>query len=135
MILGIGSDVVNIQRIEKILRAYEGRFLQRVLTEAERAYVTDASFQVKAERVAKRFAAKEALVKALGTGFSDGIFFQDIEIKRSKKGAPSIQLGGNAKKYLAKLTPNAMVSKINLSLSDDYPTAQAFVIISAVPNS
>lgn len=132
MILGIGNDIVNITRIERLLNIYGDKFLDKIYTKTEqsRADVSDKSARVAI--LARRFAAKEAMAKALGTGFGKHVRFHDISVKNMRNGRPTIALSGEAAKQLEKLTPKGYEPKIELSLSDDYPMAQAFIIISAI---
>ena len=130
MIVGIGSDLCDIRRIEKTLERFGARFTDRIFTEVERA-----RSERKADRAssyAKRFAAKEACAKALGTGLSRGVFWRDMGVANLRSGQPTMALTGGAAKRLAELTPAGMKSLIHLSLTDDHPYAQAFVIIEAV---
>jgi holo-[acyl-carrier protein] synthase len=131
MILGIGSDIIDIRRIERTLERYGERFLARVFTETE---------QRKSERranraasYAKRFAAKEACSKALGTGFRRGVFWRDLGVVNLASGKPTMVLTGGALQRLQEITPPGMRPQIDLTLTDDDPQAQAIVIISAVP--
>jgi len=132
MIIGIGSDLVDIRRIQKVIDRHGDRFLSRIFTDAERAR---AERRAKAtETYAKRFAAKEACSKALGTGFRAGVFWRDLGVVNLPSGKPTLVLTGNAAKRLAAITPPGMRAQIDLSLTDDHPQAQAIVIISAVPD-
>ncbi len=133
MILGTGIDLTDIRRIEKALARFGARFENRVFTEGERAKAKsreNAGTQIVAATYAKRFAAKEACAKALGVG--NGITWQDIEIINTENGAPSIRLSGNALKRLQQLTPKGLRTTIHLALTDEYPLAQAQVIIEAL---
>ena len=133
MIIGIGTDLVDIRRIEKTIARFGERFLDRVFTPKERAHA-----ERRAQRVAtyaKRFAAKEACAKALGTGFRRGVFFRDIGVTNLPSGQPTLHLTGGAAKRLADLTPPGLVCRIDLALTDDWPIAQAFVVISALPDN
>jgi holo-[acyl-carrier protein] synthase len=138
MIIGIGSDLCNITRIEASLSRFGARFEQRVFTDAEQAKARRRSGGGKrngtASTYAKRFAAKEAMGKALGTGVGagGGIFWRDIEVVNLPSGQPTITLHGNAKKVLDYLTPDGHTARIHLTLTDDYPLAQAFVVIEAI---
>src|SRR5690242_1756511 len=130
MILGIGSDLVDIRRIEQTLARHGDRFIDRIYTETERARA-----ERRADRIAtyaKRFAAKEACAKALGTGFRRGVFFRDMGVVNLPSGKPTLQLTGGAARALEQLTPEGHEVRIDLSITDDFPTAQAIVIISAV---
>ncbi|HZV21431.1 MAG TPA: holo-ACP synthase [Hyphomicrobiales bacterium] len=132
MIIGIGSDMIDIRRIEKAIERYGGRFLDRIFTETERL-----KSDRRAERTAsyaKRFAAKEACAKALGTGLRRGIFWRDMGVVNLPSGQPTMQLTGGAAKRLLELIPEGHKPQIHLSITDDFPTAQAIVIISAVPD-
>lgn len=133
MIIGIGSDLIDIRRVEKVMARHEARFIRRCFTDIERA---------KAERrreagthiatYAKRFAAKEACAKALGTGFSQGVFMKDIGVVNDPSGRPSLKLSGGALKKLQALIPAGSKPVIHLTLSDELPLAKALVIIEAV---
>jgi holo-[acyl-carrier protein] synthase len=134
MIIGIGSDLVDIRRVEKVIERHGDRFLGRVFTDAERA---KAERRIKNRQnyvatYAKRFAAKEACYKALGTGIRQGVWWRDMGVVNLRGGRPSMQLTGGALARLNKLTPAGHVAQIDLSITDDWPLAQAFVIISAV---
>ena len=129
MILGIGSDIVDIRRIEQTLERFGARFLERVYTETERSKA--GSRTNAAATYAKRFAAKEACAKALGTGFRAGVFFRDLGVVNLPGGKPTLALTGGAAERLAAITPAGMTAQIDLTLTDEYPLAQAFVIISA----
>ena len=131
MIVGIGSDLCDIRRIEQTLERFGERFTGRVYTEVERA-----RSERKADRAAsyaKRFAAKEACAKALGTGLKRGVFWRDMGVVNLRSGQPTLALTGGAAKRLAEITPKGMRAAIHLSLTDDHPYAQAFVIIEALP--
>ncbi|HWA44920.1 MAG TPA: holo-ACP synthase [Hypericibacter adhaerens] len=131
MILGIGSDIIDIRRIERTLERYGERFLDRVYTDIERTKSDRRANR--AASYAKRFAAKEACAKALGTGFSQGVFWRDLGVVNLPSGKPTMKLTGGAALRLAKITPPGMVAQIDLTITDDDPQAQAFVIISALP--
>jgi len=136
VIIGIGSDIVDIRRIEKSLKQFGAKFETRVFTPLERKKVASrkkSGAKIIAGAYAKRFAAKEACVKALGILENGGLSWQDIEITNLPSGAPTITLYGGALKKLKSLTPSKTQASIHVSLSDDYPFAQAFVIISAEP--
>lgn len=133
MILGIGSDVVNIERIQRLLDEYGDRFLDKVFTEDEKRRADVKDKGVRAGILAKRYAAKEAVAKALGTGIAEGILLRHIGVKNLGNGRPVVKVTDQAEKRLQAMTPQGMDTKIELSLSDDPPVAQAFVIISAVP--
>lgn len=130
MIIGLGNDIIDIRRVEKTIERYGDRFLSRVFTDAERE-----KSDRRAQRVAsyaKRFAAKEACAKALGTGFSKGVFWRDMGVVNLPSGRPTLELTGGAAAVLQGLTPEGYELRIDLTITDDFPTAQAIVIISAV---
>lgn len=130
MILGIGSDVVNIERIERLLARFGERFETRLFTDGERALAASRKGErIKAATLAKRIAAKEAFVKALGTGFTGGIGWREIEIIHQPGGRPEMKVTGKAQAALQRITPPQGKVTLHLSLTDDHPTAQAFVII------
>jgi holo-[acyl-carrier protein] synthase len=131
MILGIGSDLVDIRRIEQTLARFGDRFTHRIFTEIERAKSERRRFR--AASYAKRFAAKEACSKALGTGFRHGIFWRDMGVVNLASGRPTLKLTGGAAKRLAALVPPGMEARIDLTITDEPPIAEAVVIISAVP--
>ena len=133
MIIGIGSDLIDIRRIERSLARFGDRFTHRIFTEGERAR-SDAKAN-RAASYAKRFAAKEACAKALGTGFSRGVFMRDMGVVNLASGAPTLALTGGAQARLEALTPSGHVAVIHLTLTDDPPMAQAFVVIEARPVS
>jgi holo-[acyl-carrier protein] synthase len=130
MIIGIGNDMIDIRRVERTIERYGERFLQRVFTEIERRKSDGRS--MRAASYAKRFAAKEACAKALGTGFRQGVFWRDMGVVNLPSGRPTLQLTGGAARALARLTPEGHEVRIDLSITDDFPTAQAIVIISAI---
>src|SRR5438046_489315 len=132
MILGIGSDLIDIRRIEQAMERFGDRFLDRIFTDAERRRCDRRANR--SASYAKRFAAKEACSKALGTGFRAGVFWRDLGVVNLPSGKPTLVLTGNAAKRLAAITPPGMRAQIDLSLTDDHPQAQAIVIISAVPD-
>jgi holo-[acyl-carrier protein] synthase len=135
MILGIGNDLVDIRRIERSLERFGDRFVERCFTPLERAK-SERRAKVPGQRAssyAKRFAAKEACAKALGTGLRDGVFWRDMGVANLPSGAPTMNLTGGALARLQAITPAGMVPRIHLSLTDEPPLAQAFVIISAEP--
>lgn len=136
MILGIGSDLIDIRRIEKTLERFGDRFLDRIFTpdERRRAERRGGTARGRASTYAKRFAAKEACSKALGTGFRRGVFWRDLGVANLPSGQPTMRLGGGAAKQLARLVPAGMRARIDLTMTDDYPLAQATVIISAEPD-
>lgn len=131
MILGLGSDLVDIRRIARTLERFGERFTRRCFTELERARC-DARL-ARAEGYARRYAAKEACAKALGTGFDRGVFWRDIGVVNLPGGRPSIVLTGGAAERLAAITPPGMRAEIAVSLTDEPPLAQAIVVITAVP--
>jgi holo-[acyl-carrier protein] synthase len=131
MILGIGSDLCDIRRIERVLERHGDRFLDRVFTPVERAKAERRAGRV--ETYAKRFAAKEACAKALGTGFRKGVFFRDLGVVNLPTGRPTMALTGGALARLREITPEGFVARIDVSITDEYPMAQAFVVISAEP--
>jgi holo-[acyl-carrier protein] synthase len=131
MIIGLGSDLCNIERIANSLERFGERFEQRVFTEVERAKAAKRPF-TKAGTYAKRFAAKEAFSKAVGTGFKRGVFMKDIGVINAASGAPTLALTGGAKARLDAMTPSGYEARIHLTLTDDHPWAQAFVIIEAI---
>ncbi len=130
MIISIGSDLCNIERIANSLERWGERFEQRVFTETERAKAARRPF-TKAGTLAKRFAAKEAFSKAVGTGFKAGVFMRDIGVVNLPSGAPTLALTGGAATRLAAITPAGHEAVIHLTLTDDHPWAQAFVVIEA----
>ncbi len=132
MIIGLGSDLCNIERIQGSLDRFGARFEKRVFTELEQAKAARRPY-TKAGTYAKRFAAKEAYSKAVGTGFRAGVFMKDIGVVNAKSGAPTLALTGGAKTRLDRMTPDGHVALVHLTLTDDHPWAQAFVIIEAVP--
>jgi holo-[acyl-carrier protein] synthase len=132
MILGIGSDIIDIRRIERTLERFGSRFTERLFTDVERR--KSEARVGRAASYAKRFAAKEACSKALGTGFRGGVFWRDLGVVNLPSGKPTLVLTGNAAARLAAITPPGMRAQIDLSLTDDHPQAQAIVIISAVPD-
>lgn len=131
MIIGIGSDLCNIERIQASLDRFGARFESRVFTDVERAKAARRPF-TKAGTLAKRFAAKEAFAKAVGTGFKSGVFMKDIGVVNAPSGAPTLALSGGAKARLDAITPKGHGTRIHLSLTDDHPWAQAYVIIEAI---
>jgi holo-[acyl-carrier protein] synthase len=133
MIVGIGSDLCDITRIERTLARFPDRFVERVFTVEERRKSDRRA--TRAASYAKRFAAKEACAKALGTGFNRGVFMKDIGVVNLPSGAPTLQLAGGAAARLAAITPPGHVAFIHLTLTDDHPLAQAFVVIEARPES
>ncbi|OYX67018.1 MAG: holo-ACP synthase [Sphingomonadales bacterium 32-64-17] len=132
MIIGLGSDLCNIERIQNSLDRFGTRFTQRVFTDIENAKAARRP-HTQAGTYAKRFAAKEAFSKAVGTGFKAGVFMKDIGVVNAPSGAPTLALSGGAAARLAQLTPDGHLVKIHLTLTDDHPWAQAFVILEAFP--
>jgi holo-[acyl-carrier protein] synthase len=133
MILGLGSDLVDIRRIEKVLARHGDRFIQRIFTPVEVAKAERRATRI--DTYAKRFAAKEACSKALGTGFRNGVFFRDMGVVNLPSGRPTMKLTGGALDRLKEITPQGYEARIDISLTDEYPLAQAIVIISAVPQN
>jgi holo-[acyl-carrier protein] synthase len=133
VILGIGNDLIDIRRIEQTLARFGDRFTNRIFTETERRK-SDARAQ-RAASYAKRFAAKEACSKALGTGFRRGVFWRDMGVVNLASGRPTMKLTGGAAEHLARMTPPGFEARIDLTLTDDFPLAEAVVIISAVPKA
>ncbi len=131
MIIGIGNDIIDIRRVERTLDRFGERFVQRIFTDTERARSERRAGRV--ESYAKRFAAKEACSKALGTGFRRGVFWRDMGVVNLPSGKPTMELKGGAAKRLAELVPDGMAAQIDLTITDEPPIAQAFVIISAIP--
>ncbi len=135
MILGLGSDITDARRIAKVIERHGDRFLSRVFTDVERAKAERRKNRV--ETYAKRFAAKEACAKALGTGIRDGVWWRDMGVVNMPSGRPTMALTGGALKRLQALTPAGYAAQIDLTITDEGPMAVAFVVISAVlvPNS
>lgn len=133
MIIGIGNDLCDIRRIEKSLERFGERFVNRVFTETERR--RSEGRVTRAGSYAKRFAAKEACSKALGTGFRRGVFMRDMGVTNLRTGKPTMTLTGGALARLEEITPEGMAAQIDITLTDEYPMAQAIVIISAVPRT
>lgn len=131
MILGIGNDLIDIRRIEKTIERFGERFLQRVFTETERA--RSDGRPGRAASYAKRFAAKEACSKALGTGFRKGVFWKDMGVINLRSGRPTMALTGGAAEHLKSLVPNGFEPQVHVTLTDEFPQAEAVVVISAVP--
>ena len=131
MIIGLGSDLCNIERVQNSLDRFGERFEARVFTDIERAKATRRPF-TRAGTYAKRFAAKEAFSKAVGTGFKRGVFMKDIGVVNAPSGAPTLALTGGAAARLAEMIPPGHSAHIHLTLTDDHPWAQAFVIIEAI---
>jgi holo-[acyl-carrier protein] synthase len=133
MIIGLGSDLVDVRRIAHSIERYGERFLNRIYTPVERAKAEGRANRV--ETYAKRFAAKEACSKALGTGFRSGVFWRDMGVVNLPSGRPTMQLTGGAFKRLQAITPAGCEARIDVSLTDEGPAAQAIVIISALPKT
>jgi len=133
MIIGIGNDLIDIRRIERTLERFGDRFIQRIFTPLEQKKAEQRNNRV--ETYAKRFAAKEACSKALGTGFRKGVFWRDLGVINLPGGKPSMELTGGALERLESVTPVGMKAQIDLTLTDEPPLGQAIVIISVVPNS
>lgn len=131
MIIGLGNDLIDIRRIEATLLRFGDRFLDRVFTDIERAKSDRRANR--AASYAKRFAAKEACAKALGTGFHAGVFWRDMGVINLPSGRPTLALTGGAAQQLLRITPPGMAARIDLTLTDDFPLAEAVVIISAIP--
>jgi holo-[acyl-carrier protein] synthase len=131
MIIGLGSDLIDIRRVERSLERYGERFISRIFTQVER----DKSDRrrERAASYAKRFAAKEACAKALGTGISHGVFWKDMGVVNLPGGKPTMKLENGAAKRLADLLPTGYEARIHLTITDDFPLAQAFVVIEALP--
>ena len=133
MIIGLGSDLCSIERIEAALSRHGNRFEQRCFTEVERAKAARRPY-ARAGTYAKRFAAKEAFSKAVGTGFFQGVYMKDIGVVNAPSGAPTLALTNGAAARLAQMTPPGHEAHIHLTLTDDHPWAQAFIIIEALPS-
>jgi holo-[acyl-carrier protein] synthase len=133
MILGIGSDIVDVRRIERTVERHGERFLLRIFTDTERATAERRARRV--ETYAKRFAAKEACAKALGTGFRAGVFFRDMGVVNLPSGRPTMALTGGAQERLRAITPKGYEARIDVTITDEGPMAQAMVIISAEPRA
>ncbi len=130
MIIGLGNDVIDIRRVERTIERYGERFLTRIFTKTERRKSDGRA--TRAASYAKRFAAKEACAKALGTGFRHGVFWRDMGVVNLPSGRPTLVLTGGAARALARITPEGHDVRIDLTITDDFPTAQAIVIISAL---
>ncbi|MBU6498912.1 MAG: holo-ACP synthase [Rhodospirillales bacterium] len=133
MILGLGSDICDIRRVERVLERHGERFIGRVFTPAERTRAERRNGQNRAGTYAKRFAAKEACAKALGTGFRHGVFMSDLGVVNLPGGQPTLRLAGGAAARLRQMTPPGMTARIDLTMTDEYPYAYAQVIISLLP--
>jgi holo-[acyl-carrier protein] synthase len=131
MIIGMGSDITDIRRIEKVIGKHGDRFLERIFTEAERARAERRAKRV--ETYAKRSAAKEACAKALGTGIRSGVWWRDMGVVNMPSGRPTMRLTGGALRRLEAITPEGCEARIDLTISDEWPLAQAIVVISALP--
>ena len=132
MIIGLGSDLIDIRRIEKTLERHGARFVERIYTEIEQR--KSEGRKHRAASYAKRFAAKEACAKALGTGLSHGVFWKDMGVANLPSGEPVMRLTGGAKARLDAMTPKGLTARVHLTITDDFPLAQAFVIIEALPD-
>jgi len=130
MIVGLGSDIIDIRRIERTLERYGERFIARVFTDIERQ--RSERRRERAASYAKRFAAKEACSKALGTGISQGVFWRDMGVVNLRGGKPTMELSGRAAERLAEMLPPGHHGVVHLTITDDYPLAQAFVILEAL---
>src|SRR5262245_61012337 len=131
MIIGIGNDMIDIRRVERTMERYGERFLERIFTPLERKKSDGRA--ARAASYAKRFAAKEACAKALGTGFRQGVFWRDKGVVNLPSGRPTLELTGGAARRLAEITPPGMVAQVDLTITDHHPHAQAIVNISALP--
>ncbi len=132
MIIGLGSDLIDIRRIERVIEQFGDRFLDRIFTQAERLKCDRRANR--AASYARRFAAKEACSKALGTGFRRGIFWRDLGVVNLPSGQPTMRLTGGALRRLEEITPAGMTARLDITLTDEPPMAQAVVIITAVPH-
>src|SRR5437763_13131124 len=132
MILGVGSDLIDIRRIERAIERFGERFLDRIFTETERRRC-DRRGVTRTASYARRFAAKEAAAKALGTGFRQGVFWRDLGVVNLPSGQPGMRFTGGALKRLEAITPSGMAAQVSVTLTDEPPLAQAVVIIAAVP--
>jgi len=133
MILGLGSDVVDIRRVADVIERHGARFLDRVFTAEERRKAERRTEKIRVATYAKRFAAKEAASKALGTGFRAGVYWRDLGVVNLASGQPTMAMTGGAALRLADLTPPGMLAEVSLTMTDEFPYAQAMVIISARP--
>ena len=133
MIIGIGADLCDVRRVEKVMARFGDRFLQRVFTDSERARAARRTEALRPGTLAKRFAAKEACAKALGTGFSQGVFHSDMGVVNLPSGQPTLQLTGGALARLRQITPDGMSAQLALTMTDELPYAFAQVLITAVP--
>jgi holo-[acyl-carrier protein] synthase len=133
MIIGLGSDITDIRRIEKVIGRHGERFLERIFTETERARAERKAKRI--ETYAKRFAAKEACAKALGTGMRAGVWWRDMGVVNLPSGRPTMNLTGGALRRLESMTPEGFEARIDLTISDEWPLAQAMVLISLLPKA
>ena len=134
MILGIGTDLIDIRRIEKTLERYGERFIARIFTDVEKSKAERrrGAGRAYAATYAKRYAAKEAASKALGTGFRSGVYWRDLGVVNLPSGQPTVEMTGGAAERLKSLIPEGMVARVDLTITDEYPIAEAMVIITAV---
>lgn len=137
MILGLGNDLIDIRRIEKTLERFGDRFIKRIYTDVEQAKANrrKGAGQAYAATYAKRYAAKEAASKALGTGFRQGVYWRDLGVVNLPSGKPTVQMTGGAAERLESMIPEGMEARVELTITDEYPLAEAMVIITAVPKS
>ncbi|THV14125.1 holo-ACP synthase [Rhizobium rhizophilum] len=133
MIIGIGSDLIDIRRIEKSIEKFGEKFTERCFTQEEQTRSNGRKDC--AASYAKRFAAKEAMAKALGTGIAEGVFWKEMGVVNLPNGKPGLELTGGAAKCLQRLLPPGHVAQIHLTITDEFPYAQAFVIVEALPES
>jgi holo-[acyl-carrier protein] synthase len=133
MIIGLGSDITDIRRIEKVIGRHGDRFLERIFTDTERARAERKAKRI--ETYAKRFAAKEACAKALGTGMRAGVWWRDMGVVNLPSGRPTMKLTGGALQRLESMTPDGFEARIDLTISDEWPLAQAMVLISLLPKA
>ncbi len=133
MIIGIGSDILDIRRIERTIERHGDRYRDRIFTPAEKAKAEKRTERIRAATYAKRFAAKEAASKALGTGFRAGVFWRDLGVVNLPSGQPTLRLTGGAAERLKAITPAGHGAVIALTMTDEFPYAQAMVVITAVP--
>lgn len=137
MILGLGNDLIDIRRIEKTLERFGDRFIKRIYTDVEQAKANrrKGAGQAYAATYAKRYAAKEAASKALGTGFRQGVYWRDLGVINLPSGKPTVHMTGGAAERLESMIPEGMEARVELTITDEYPLAEAMVIITAVPKS
>lgn len=137
MILGLGNDLIDIRRIEKTLERFGDRFIERIFTDVEQAKANrrKGAGQAYAATYAKRYAAKEAASKALGTGFRQGVYWRDLGVVNLPSGKPTVHMTGGAAERLESMIPDGMEARVELTITDEYPLAEAMVIITAVPKS